>query len=173
MRSDESLPVPSEMRIDRGYLAFSVTRKYVAPKPTMLHDFLSIAAEAEVRFKERLRDSNISPEERHAIMTGDTLKSFIADSDILEFARRWGVMGFCHAHERPGCSAERCSPERLSNGYEACERLELWRDKILEALTMQRIGESLTLGEAGLKRDWKLVIFEVRDKHDKDDWGQP
>jgi len=94
---------------------------------------------------------------------------FIADSDILDFARRWGVMGFCPQHERPGCACS--SIEKLPNGFEFRERLDLWRVKILEALAMRRIGESLSSGGTGAKRDWKLLIFEERNT--RDNWGQP
>ncbi len=146
----------------------------------MLDDFLDLGAGAEARSQQRLTTIADAQVRRTLEKTaGAKMDAFVDDAKILEFARRWGVLGICQRHERPGCSLSDCFPEQLDN-FTWREPFSLWHGIILRALAMQRIGESINQGEPGSKSDWKQLIIEDRSEPSvfmrdtgTQHWGQP
>lgn len=79
---------------------------------------------------------------------------------VLEFARRWGVLGIC-PHGLPKNHARRCEPLQLLEGCSPCwnawEPIAVWRDMAREAAAILDVTAALRAGRPASGQVWRNV----------------
>ena len=127
--------VPSEITLDdKDRLVWNthhLTKEWCMPAPGLLDAFIELAG----------------PE--------------VPASTFLQFAKRWGVFGFCKKHGLPACHNQWpgeihvCGP--LNEGDNFWEPIARWRYIARRAVSMLNIACALENSKPGDEKDWAIV----------------
>jgi hypothetical protein len=83
-------------------------------------------------------------------------------SDIVAYARRWGVLYICAEHGHPGAIWHRrkgggiCRPLRC--GKETYDPIARWRDCARYIRTFLNVAAAVHIGELGRREDWDVLF---------------
>ena len=115
-----------------------------------------------------LRWNVVDPDTREKKAPTDLLERFVHLSDadpkrILDFARKWGVLGICEQHGLPHTH----NPGYATNGQHGCwpqgwpgecwEPIEKWRSLARRFAACLRLAVAIDVGKKGEFNDWQVA----------------
>jgi len=107
----------------------------------------------------------------HGLLTGFIELDKAPGSRIAAYARRWGVLGVCAAHDWPFLHDGICLPRRVRElpfekwaQWECWEPLGAWRKLAQEAASLMRVADSLHRNQMPSDEDSQVLAFWTRHR---------